>query len=116
MATNGTHASLDWSNFQNTINGKLESTKETRHSINPATGEANPEVPVATKDDVDRAMQAAKKAFKGWANTPWNDRRDALLAFADAVEAEKDGFVEMLIKEQGKPVCPAPPFLRRRSR
>jgi hypothetical protein len=37
---NGNHGVLQWDNFQNVVNGKLESTKETRHSINPATGKS----------------------------------------------------------------------------
>ena len=63
---NGNHGVLQWDKFQNVVNGKLESTKETRYSINPATGEPNPKVPVATPDDVDRAVRAAEEAFVSW--------------------------------------------------
>ena len=38
--------------------------------INPASGEPIAEAPLSTKPDVDRAVQAAKKAFDGWAATP----------------------------------------------
>lgn len=102
---NGTDASLDWSTFKNTINGKQASTEKTRHGINPATGKPNPEVPVSTPDDVEKAIAAAQKAFKPWAKTPYSERKKAVLAFADALVAEKDGFAKMLTQEQGKPVC-----------
>ena len=93
-----------WSNYQNTIDGKLVGTKETRHGINPATGEANPEVPVSTQKDVDAAVEAGLKAFKTWSKTSWDERKKACLAFADALEANAQDFAKLLTKEQGKPV------------
>ena len=95
---------LDWSKYENVINGKLTSTSTTRHGINPATGKANPEVPVSTQDDVDNAMTAASEAFKTWSQVSYADRQKAVLAFADAVEKEHDTFSAMLTQEQGKPV------------
>ncbi|OQU94378.1 hypothetical protein CLAIMM_00739 [Cladophialophora immunda] len=102
--SNNVGPSLDWTVFHNIINGKLSTASQTRHSINPATLEANPEVPVSSKDDVERAMAAAKVATKAWAKTPWDERKQALIAFADALEAEKEGFSKMLTQEQGKPI------------
>jgi acyl-CoA reductase-like NAD-dependent aldehyde dehydrogenase len=91
--------------FYNTINGKLTSTEKTRHGINPATGKPNPEVPVSTPKDVDDAVAAAKEAFKSWSQTPWEKRRDAVLAFADGLEKYEQDFGKLLTQEQGKPVC-----------
>ena len=107
MATNGVtngHKSLDWSTFSNTIDGKQTSTAKTRHSINPATGKPNSEVPLCTPEDVDKAMAAGQKAFRGWADTPWEKRKAATLAYADAILAEKESFSKMLTQEQGKPL------------
>ncbi|OCT47674.1 putative aldehyde dehydrogenase-like protein [Cladophialophora carrionii] len=95
---------LDFTTFSNVIDGKLSSTEKTRHGINPATGKPNHEVPVSTPEDVDRAMAAAKRAFKPWAKTPYAERQKAVNAFADALEKEKDGFAKLLTKEQGKPL------------
>jgi acyl-CoA reductase-like NAD-dependent aldehyde dehydrogenase len=94
--------------FYNTINGKLTTTEKTRHGINPATGKPNAEVPVATPQDVDAAVDAAKEAFKTWSKEPWEKRRDAVLAFADALEKYENDFGKLLTQEQGKPVrrCP----------
>jgi delta 1-pyrroline-5-carboxylate dehydrogenase len=97
------HAPLTWTNFSNIIDGKLETTKETRCGINPATEQSNPSVPVASKDDVDKAMSAAQKAFKPWAAEPYAARQKAVLAFADGLEAEKEAFSKFLTQEQGKP-------------
>lgn len=102
--TNGTHQPLDWSEFYNIIDGKLEKTAKSRHSINPATGKPSVEVPVSTQEDVNRAMEAAKKAFKPWAATPYAKRKEAVLAFGAAIAAEKEKFADMLTQEQGKPV------------
>ena len=91
-------------NYQNTINGKLSSTKETRHGINPATGKPNPEVPVSTQQDVDSAVSAGKEAFKSWKKVPYEERKKAVLAFADALEKHSSDFAKLLTQEQGKPV------------
>jgi delta 1-pyrroline-5-carboxylate dehydrogenase len=97
------HEPLTWTNFSNIIDGKLETTKETHCGINPATEQSNPSVPVASKDDVDKAMSAAQKAFKPWAAEPYAARQKAVLAFADGLEAEKEAFSKFLTQEQGKP-------------
>lgn len=110
-----TGISLKWDTFSNSVNGELLSTNTTRHSINPATGDPNPEVPLSTKEDVERAMEAAKAAFKYWAGTSTLKRRTALLAFANDLEAEKEAFSAYLVKEQGKPVPTIHPSLLRKS-
>jgi hypothetical protein len=94
---------LTWTTFSNVIDGKLETTKEARCGINPATEQNNPSVPVASKEDVDRAMSAAQKAFKPWAAVPYAERQKAFLAFADGLEAENEAFSKFLTQEQGKP-------------
>ncbi|KAF3481287.1 aldehyde dehydrogenase [Arthroderma uncinatum] len=94
---------LDFTTFHNVINGKLTSTKETRHNINPATGEANAEVSVSTAEDVDAAVAAAQEAFKSWSKTSHDEREKALLAYADAIEAHAGQFQDLLVLEQGKP-------------
>ncbi|KAL4910574.1 hypothetical protein BDW74DRAFT_141403 [Aspergillus multicolor] len=92
------------STFQNTINGQLSSTKETRHGINPATGEANPDVPVSTQEDVDKAVAAGQEAFKTWSEKPFEERVKALRAYADAIEEHAAEFAKLLVREQGKPI------------
>jgi acyl-CoA reductase-like NAD-dependent aldehyde dehydrogenase len=93
-----------FSDFRNTINGKLTTTKETRHGVNPATGKPNPPVPVSTQQDVDDAVAAGKAAFKKWSKVPYEERKKAVLAFADSLEKYTGDFAKMLTQEQGKPV------------
>ncbi|KAI1483093.1 aldehyde dehydrogenase [Daldinia eschscholtzii] len=97
---------LNFTSFHNVINGELRSstTGKTRSTVNPATLEDNPPVPVAGLDNVNDAVQSARKAAKAWAQVPWEERRKALNAFADAVEANLEGFAQMSVKELGKPV------------
>lgn len=92
------------SNYVQIIDGKSSPTKITRHGVNPATLEALPEVPVATPEDLDKAADAAKAAFKIWSTTPYEDRKKAVLAYADAIEHHLDEFRDLLVTEQGKPV------------
>ncbi|KAE8364494.1 aldehyde dehydrogenase domain-containing protein [Aspergillus caelatus] len=90
--------------FRNSIGGKQTTTSENRHGINPATSEPNPNVPVSTQEDVNRAVAAAEEAFKIWANTPFAERQRAVLAFADAIEKYASDFAKLLVQEQGKPM------------
>ncbi|WEW54810.1 hypothetical protein PRK78_000235 [Emydomyces testavorans] len=97
-------AEIDFTTFRNVINGKLTSTEKTRHGINPATGEPNPEVPVSTPADVDAAIEAGQAAFKTWSKTPVEERKKALLTFTGALGPYKERFAKLLVQEQGKPL------------
>ncbi|KAG4026678.1 hypothetical protein MFRU_038g00820 [Monilinia fructicola] len=93
---------MDFLTFHNTIDGKLTNTTQTRHSINPSTGQPNPPVPLTTNIELDEAVAAAKKAQKTWSRTSLTERRTIFNAFADALESYKSEFVDLLIAEQGK--------------
>ncbi|KAL7934741.1 Aldehyde/histidinol dehydrogenase [Trichoderma chlorosporum] len=97
-------APVNFESFYNVIDGKLEATPDTRHGINPATLEKLPPVPVSSQKDVDRAVDAAKRAAAGWAATPIEERKQKLAQYADAVTALADQFGKMLTAEQGKPL------------
>ncbi|KAF3891753.1 Aldedh domain-containing protein [Trichophyton interdigitale] len=96
-------AKLDFTTFRNVINGKLTSAAVTRHSFNPSTGEPNPQVPISTAEDVDAAVAAAQEAFKLWSKTSHEERAKAVLGLADAIEAHAEQFLDLTIREQGKP-------------
>lgn len=104
-STTNTVQNLDFQgNFVQIINGKSAPTSKTRHGINPATLKPRPEVPVATEEDVDKAVEAGKAAFKKWRKVPYEERKAAVLAYADAIEKLQTEFRDLLISEQGKPV------------
>lgn len=59
---------------------------------------------MSTKEDFDRAVQAARDASQQWAETTLTKRRAALAAYADATEANADEFAKTLTMEQGMPL------------
>jgi betaine-aldehyde dehydrogenase len=72
--------------------------------LNPATGEQIATAPLSDAADVDRAVQAARRAFEGWANATPADRSTALLKLADAVEQHGDELAELEALDAGKPI------------
>lgn len=101
-------ASLNFEDdFVQIIDGKSATTKKTRHGVNPANLQAMAEVPVATQENLDDAVTAAKRAFKTWSKVPYEQRFSAVLAYADALNELKTQFRDLLVSEQGKPVRPA---------
>src|SRR5919197_99340 len=77
---------------------------ETEPVVNPATGEVIAEVPKGTDEDVDRAVQAAGKAFDDvWFDTTPGERQSFLLRLADSIDqhAEEIGRIES--ENVGKP-------------
>lgn len=95
---------LDFTSFSNVINGKLTSTSETTHAINPATKKPNWEVPISTSQDVDQAVAAARTAFKTWSKTALAQRKAALEGWSAEIAKHVDEFAKLLVIEQGKPV------------
>lgn len=96
--------SLDTTTFRNVINNELTTTAETRHGINPANRQPNPEVPVSTAADLDRAVDCARDAFTKWSRTSVEERRAAIRGFAGAIQANQAALAALLTQEQGKPL------------
>ena len=66
--------------YSNLIDGELVTTARTLEVINPATEEVIGQVPACGKAELDRAVAAARRAFKSWKATPVEDRRTAIRA------------------------------------
>src|SRR5436190_10502010 len=75
----------------------------TMEVLNPATGDVIAEVPRGSEADVDRAVEAAKKALPEWLETTPGERAEALLKLADAIEDNADELAELESKNVGKP-------------
>jgi aminomuconate-semialdehyde/2-hydroxymuconate-6-semialdehyde dehydrogenase len=60
-------------------------------------------IPDSGPEDVNRAVSAAKTAFKSWSKTPKQERSKILLKIADLVESRMDQFASAESKDQGKP-------------
>lgn len=69
---------------------------------NPAhRGSVIAEVPRATAEDVDIAVNAANKAFEEWRNVPARERGKLLWKIADAVEEQFDDIAKTIATETG---------------
>ncbi|WP_433291542.1 gamma-aminobutyraldehyde dehydrogenase [Actinoplanes sp. CA-030573] len=92
--------------LHNFIGGASSAPAEGRYEdlIDPATGEVFASAPVSGKPDVDKAMEAASAAFETWRNTTPSERQQALLKFADAIEARTDELVAAESQNTGKPL------------
>ena len=97
-------SSVDFESFTNTVNAKGRNSKQIHHGINPATGEELWECPIASEQDLDDAVAAAKEAFASWRNVPVEKRKELLLKFADLFGNYTEEFISLLCKESGKPV------------
>src|SRR5215470_18803442 len=86
------------------INGKLVEGGSGRFGdvFNPATGEVQAKVALASKAEVDGAIAAAAAAFPGWANTPPLQRARLLFRFKSLVEANLDKLAGLITAEHGK--------------
>jgi succinate-semialdehyde dehydrogenase/glutarate-semialdehyde dehydrogenase len=71
--------------------------------LNPATGDAIGSVPVATRADLDRALDAAAKGFKAWRKVSAYDRYKLMRKAADIVRGRADDIAKTMTLEQGKP-------------
>jgi succinate-semialdehyde dehydrogenase/glutarate-semialdehyde dehydrogenase len=72
--------------------------------LNPATGEPLADMPHATEEDLDRALQAATRAFKHWRTVgPW-ERSVILRKAADIIRQRLDHYARILTLEEGKPL------------
>lgn len=69
---------------------------------NPATGEVVDEVPAGDVADVDRAAQAAKKAFGTWSRLAPNKRAEILHKAARHMLGKVEEIAPLLTREQGK--------------
>src|SRR5213076_235495 len=69
---------------------------------NPATGEVVDEVPAGGPADVDKAAQAAAKAFPAWSKLPANTRAEILHKAAQHMLGKVEHIAPILTKEQGK--------------
>ncbi|WP_327635332.1 CoA-acylating methylmalonate-semialdehyde dehydrogenase [Kribbella sp. NBC_00482] len=74
---------------------------------NPATGQPQAEVVLASAADVDTAVQAAKRAFASWSQSSLSQRTKVLFAFRELVNAHVGELAEIVSDEHGKVVSDA---------
>ena len=98
--------SIAVSRTQNFVGGEwVEAVEgETMEVLNPATGETIAEVPRGSQADVDRAVEAAKKALPEWRETTPQERSEFLLKLADALDEHAEELARVESQNVGKPL------------
>src|SRR5512142_989167 len=91
--------------FSNLIGGEWVAAASggTFESINPANRE---EVigtfPRSGADEVDRAVKAAEKAYRGWRLVPPPKRGEIILRAAELLRERKEDLARLMTREMGK--------------
>jgi len=98
--------SVTVSQHKNFVGGEWVDAIEggTMEVLNPATGEVIAEVPSGSQADVDRAVEAAKKALPEWLETTPQERSEALLKLAAAIDDNTEELAELESQNVGKPL------------
>jgi len=86
------------------INGKITkgSSNKTSKVFNPATGEQTAEVKLASKTEVNLAVEKAKLAFASWSIKPPAQRARILFKFKELIEKNSDELTKLIVSEHGK--------------
>ena len=99
-----------WELFDKTfpmlIDGKLINDGETTDVVSPRDKKVVGKIAVASKDDVNRAVAAAKKAGESgpWSKMTGQDRAKILMQIADAISSHQKEFEFLEAIDVGKPV------------
>ena len=86
------------------IDGKIVSGTSDRKGkvFNPAIGKQESEVRLGTKQDLDLAVQKAKKAFETWSNVTPIQRARIIFKYKEIIEKNSDLIAKMIVSEHGK--------------
>jgi acyl-CoA reductase-like NAD-dependent aldehyde dehydrogenase len=98
--------------YQLLINGQQVAPKsgEMMERRYPANNDVTvAKFPKANEEDVDAAIEAARKAYDsgGWSNAPARNRAAVLRRTADKIRAEQNDLARLLASEVGKPLSEA---------
>lgn len=89
------------------INGEFVASVsgKTFDTINPATGEVIVKIYEADKEDINKAVKAARTAFEGpWKKVTPYERQQMLWKLADLIEKNGEEFAQLESLDNGKPV------------
>jgi succinate-semialdehyde dehydrogenase/glutarate-semialdehyde dehydrogenase len=87
--------------WTNGANGRREPV------IDPATEQTLGELPLAEREDLDRALDAARRNQKPWAATPPAERGRILRKAAEIMRAKADEIARQVTREEGKVLAEA---------
>ena len=81
--------------------------RNTHTVVDPSTGQAIGELPLATPDDLDRALDAAARGYPIWRATTVDQRANVLAGAAKLLRERADAIARIATTEQGKPLAEA---------
>ncbi|CAG8586502.1 140_t:CDS:2 [Acaulospora colombiana] len=98
---------IDSPRIQNIIDGKCLDPVQAASIkyipvTSPHTGKVIAQCPVSSPEDVNLAVEAAKKAFVAWSARTVKDRVQCLIRFHNLLHAHIDELAELIILEHGK--------------
>ena len=86
------------------VGGKIISgTSDKKGKVfNPATGDQEKEVRLASKKDLDQAVDIAQKAYEDWSLKPSLQRARVMFKFKELIEKNSDELTQLIVAEHGK--------------
>jgi acyl-CoA reductase-like NAD-dependent aldehyde dehydrogenase len=86
------------------VGGRQIETERHQEVPNPATGEIVGQMPLASRANLQEAVDAAAHAFLKWSQTSDAERAESCRAIAAKIEAHSEELAKLLTLEQGKPL------------
>jgi malonate-semialdehyde dehydrogenase (acetylating)/methylmalonate-semialdehyde dehydrogenase len=91
--------------LSNYVEGKLTASGNGKLEVfSPLDGSVISTVPLSTKSDLDKAVEAAKKAFPSWSNTPIKERVQVFYKYKYLLEQKIEELTELVHIENGKTI------------
>jgi acyl-CoA reductase-like NAD-dependent aldehyde dehydrogenase len=97
-------AVADARKFSNIVNGRPIAASSYIAVTSPSTGEVAGFMPAGTRQDLDKAIAAARSAFATWSVRPDAERQKLCLAIGEKIAANSEELARLLTLEQGKPL------------
>ncbi|MDQ6763037.1 MAG: aldehyde dehydrogenase family protein, partial [Bacteroidota bacterium] len=97
---------MKYPNVQNYIAGNFKSSSsgKTLDVISPIDGTLLSKVCLSSLEDLDEAVNAAKKAFPSWSKTPIKERVQVFFRYKTLLEKNLQSLAELCSEENGKTI------------
>jgi len=88
-----------------TTSSDLDSTNDSINVVNPSTGQTLTKVSVASKSDIDTAVNTARQALTNWSiDTTLNERRDLVYKLLQLYNTNSEQMAQLISHEMGAPI------------
>ncbi|RPI61670.1 MAG: aldehyde dehydrogenase family protein, partial [Lysobacterales bacterium] len=91
--------------FSLLIGGELVSSEQRLDVIDPALGSVFARCPAAGRGELDRAVDAARRAFPAWRARSFAERAALVKRLSQRLRERQNELAELLTREQGKPLA-----------